>query len=70
MAIESLIDVSAIIVSANRLGLPASEENIFDILIEKGILSKKLGEKLKDMKGFSFDGFKDAIESHLKKQKN
>lgn len=52
VAIESLIDVSAMVVSANRLGLPESEENIFDILIEKGILSKQLGEKLKDLKGF------------------
>lgn len=52
MAIESLIDVSAMIVSSQKLGLPANEENIFDILIENGILSKKLGEILKDMKGF------------------
>ena len=52
VAIESLIDVSAMIVSSQKLGLPANEENIFDILIENGILSKKLGEILKDMKGF------------------
>ncbi len=52
LAIESVIDVSAMIVSAQKLGLPTSEENIFDILIEKRILSKELGEKLKDMKGF------------------
>ena len=52
VAIESLIDVSAMIVSSQQLGLPANEGNIFDILIENGILSKKLGEILKDMKGF------------------
>lgn len=52
VAIESLIDVSAMIISMQKLGLPTSEENIFDILIEKRILSKGLGEKLKDMKGF------------------
>lgn len=52
MAIESLIDVSAMIVSSQKLGLPANEENIFDILIENGILSNKLGKILKDMKGF------------------
>ncbi len=52
VAIESLIDVSAMIVSSQKLGLPANEENIFDILIENGILSKKLGEIMKDMKGF------------------
>lgn len=52
VAIESLIDVSAMIVSAQKFGLPANEENIFDILVENGILSKELGEKLKDLKGF------------------
>lgn len=52
VAIESLIDVSAMIVSAQKFGLPANEENIFDILIGKKVLSKELGEKLKDMKGF------------------
>ncbi len=52
VAIESLIDVAAMIVSAQKLGLPASEDSIFDILTEREILSKELGEKLKDMKGF------------------
>lgn len=52
VAIESLIDVSAMIVSAQQFGLPENEENIFDMLIEKKVLSIKLGEKLKDMKGF------------------
>jgi len=52
VAIESLIDVSAMIVSSQKLGLPANEENIFDILIENGILSNNLGEIIKDMKGF------------------
>ncbi len=52
VAIESLIDASAMIVSAQKFGLPENEENIFDMLIEKRILSRELGEKLKDMKGF------------------
>jgi uncharacterized protein YutE (UPF0331/DUF86 family) len=52
VAIESLIDVSAMIVSAQKFGLPANEENILEILIGKKVLSRKLGEKLKDMKGF------------------
>ena len=52
VAIESLIDVSAMIVSAQQFGLPQNEENIFDMLIEKKVLSSELGEKLKDMKGF------------------
>ncbi len=52
VAIESLIDVSAMIVSAQRFGLPANEESIMDMLVEKNVLGKELGERLKDMKGF------------------
>ncbi len=52
VAIESLIDVAAIIVSAERFGLPANEESIMDMLVEKNVLGKELGERLKDMKGF------------------
>ncbi|MDW7728133.1 MAG: DUF86 domain-containing protein [Candidatus Methanoperedens sp.] len=52
VAIELLIDAAAMIVSAQRFGLPTSEENILDILVKKRILSRELGEKLKDMKGF------------------
>lgn len=52
VAIESLIDVAAMIVSAEKFGLPSSEEGIFDILIERKILSKEFGERLKDLKGF------------------
>lgn len=52
VAIESLINVSAMVVSAQKLGLPSNEENIFDILIENGILTHEFGEKLKDLKGF------------------
>jgi uncharacterized protein YutE (UPF0331/DUF86 family) len=52
VAIESLIDVSAMIVSVQQFGLPENEENIFDMLIEKKVISNKFGEKLKDMKGF------------------
>jgi len=52
VAIESLIDVSAMIVSAEKFGLPASEEGIFDILAGKMVISRKFGEKLKNLKGF------------------
>jgi len=52
VAIDSLVDVLAMIVSAQQFGLPDNEENIFDMLIEKKVLNSKFGEKLKDMKGF------------------
>lgn len=47
-----MIDAAAMIVSTQKLGLPTSEENIFDILAEREILSRELCEKQKDMKGF------------------
>ena len=52
VAIESLIDVSAMIVSAEKFGLPASEEGIFDILVGKMVISREFGDKLKNLKGF------------------
>ena len=51
-AIESLIDMAAMIVSTEQLGLPSDEENIFDMLVARGILSGEVAEKMKDMKGF------------------
>lgn len=52
VAIESLIDVSAMVISAQRLGLPANEDNIFDMLVKATVLNKEQGERLKDLKGF------------------
>ena len=52
VAIESLVNVSAMIVSAEKLGLPTSEEGIFDILVLNKTIPKECGEKLKDLKGF------------------
>jgi len=51
-AIETLVDVAAMIVSAEKLGLPADEESIFDLLSEKRILEEKLCKNAKRMKGF------------------
>ena len=52
IAIESLIGLSAMIVSSERFGLPTSEENIFDTLVKHNAIPKQLGDKLKDLKGF------------------
>ncbi len=38
VAIESLIDVSAMVVSGERFGLPANEESIMDMLVERNVL--------------------------------
>jgi uncharacterized protein YutE (UPF0331/DUF86 family) len=66
-AIETLIKVSAMIISAERMGLPQSEETIFDILEEKKVIDPSLCLKLKKMKGFRnllihrYDHIKDDL---------
>ena len=52
VAIESLIDAAAVIVSAGKMGLPTDEESIFDLLQKKEILDGKLCERAKEIKGF------------------
>lgn len=52
LAIESLLDTAAILVSSERFGLPESEENLIDIIVNKRVITRELGEKMKDMKGF------------------
>jgi len=50
--IESVIDICALIVKGLRLGLPAEEEDLFEKLEKKKIISKGMKEKLKSMRGF------------------
>lgn len=52
IAIDSLIDIASMIVSSERFGLPTDEGNIIDLIVEHNVIGKKLGEKIKDMKGF------------------
>ena len=52
LAIESLMDVAALIVSSERFGLPSDEESIIDLLVENKVITPDMGEKIKDMKGF------------------
>ena len=52
LAIESLMDVAALIVSSERFGLPSDEESIIDLLVENRVITPDMGEKIKDMKGF------------------
>jgi len=47
VAIETLIKVSVMIISAERMGLLQSEETIFDILEEKKVIDPLLCLKLK-----------------------
>lgn len=52
LAIESLIDVCSMLISAQKLGIPSDEDNIFDILANKKVISPLLKKKLIEMKGF------------------
>lgn len=52
LAIESLMDVISILVSSEKLGLPKSETDLIEILVDQKIISSQLGQKIKDMKGF------------------
>ena len=50
--IECVIDVCALMVKGLRLGLPAEEEDLFEKLEKKKVISKKMKEKLKSIRGF------------------
>ena len=51
-AIENVFDICAIINADLNLGIPSSDEDILENLIKNNILSMKMKEKLKMMKGF------------------
>ncbi|MBS3116567.1 DUF86 domain-containing protein [Candidatus Woesearchaeota archaeon] len=52
LAIECVLDICAIIVSEEKLGLPTSEENLIRLLSEKKIISLILAKKIQSMKSF------------------
>ncbi len=51
ISIESVIDICYIIVSGLKLGVPSDEDILFEKLSEKKIISNKLANTLKEMKG-------------------
>jgi uncharacterized protein YutE (UPF0331/DUF86 family) len=52
ISIESIIDISYIIISNLKLGAPSDEDELFDKLTQKNIISKDIAIILKEMKGF------------------
>jgi len=50
--IECTIDICTLVVKGLRLGLPAEEEDVFEKLRQKEIISKRIERKLKAMRGF------------------
>lgn len=52
IAIEAVIDVCGLIVSGQRLGLPADEDDVFRKLRDHDIFSEDLIQTLRSMRGF------------------
>lgn len=52
IAVEAAIDICAMLVQGLRLGLPAEEDDVFEKLAQHGVLSQKMVETLRRMKGF------------------
>jgi len=52
ISVESLIDICTLLVKGLKLGLPSSEEDLFDKLGKKKITTKEMLKKLKTMRGF------------------
>jgi len=52
LAIQAALDVASHVVSDLRLGEPATNRALFDLLIEAGWAPRDLGEILGDMAGF------------------
>jgi uncharacterized protein YutE (UPF0331/DUF86 family) len=51
MAVEAPIDACAMLVTGLRLGLPAEENDLFDKLARRGVISGGMAETLQRMKG-------------------
>jgi len=52
ISIETALDICNIIISDLKLGLPSTEEEIFQKLERKKIISPKMAKVLNNMKGF------------------
>jgi uncharacterized protein YutE (UPF0331/DUF86 family) len=52
VSIECVIDISGLLVTGLRLGLPAEEDDLFEKLLQAGIISHPMRETLRRMKGF------------------
>ena len=52
VAVEAVVDVCALLVTGLRLGLPGEEDDLFEKLRRRGILTDSMAERLQRMKGF------------------
>ena len=51
ISIEAVIDTCALLVTGLRLGLPAEEDDLFERLARRGVVSAAMAETLRRMKG-------------------
>ncbi len=51
ISIEAVIDTCALLVTGLRLGLPAEEDDLFERLGARGVVSRDIGGTLRRMKG-------------------
>lgn len=51
-SIQEIINICSIINSDLKLGIPSNRDDIIDALLDNDILSKKMAEKIKELKGF------------------
>jgi uncharacterized protein YutE (UPF0331/DUF86 family) len=52
IAIQAALDAASHVVSDERLGEPATNRELFELLVRHGWLEARLGERLRDMAGF------------------
>jgi uncharacterized protein YutE (UPF0331/DUF86 family) len=52
LAVECVIDICKLFVTGLRLGLPSEENDLFDKMEKKKIISKAISSTLKEMRGF------------------
>lgn len=51
VAVEAVIDVCALLVTGLRLGLPAEEDDLFEKLVSREVVSRPMADTLRRMKG-------------------
>jgi uncharacterized protein YutE (UPF0331/DUF86 family) len=51
ISVETAIDVCALVVSGLRLGLPGEENDLFEKLVDRGVISRPMADVLRRMKG-------------------
>jgi uncharacterized protein YutE (UPF0331/DUF86 family) len=51
MSVEAVIDACALLVTGLRLGLPGDEDDLFDKLVRRAVISTPMADTLRRMKG-------------------